>query len=100
MEKGRRDKFDSGAARNTPGQIQFLGLPIRFTLTILGMGLLTWGLYAMLNLLGNGQFSLADFGGSFASPSCLAWLLGGLVILLAVLVTVRPSPVQREASAA
>jgi hypothetical protein len=67
---------------------------------MLGLGLLTWGLYAGVSLGGGGPFSVSALGATFASPAFVAWLLAGLAVVVAVLVTARPTPPQREVHAA
>jgi hypothetical protein len=82
-------------ASTTSGQVRSLRLPILVTLTMLGLGLLTWGLYAGVSLAGGGPFSVSALGATFASPAFVAWLLAGLAVVVAVLVSARPTPLQR-----
>jgi hypothetical protein len=83
-----------------PGPARFLRLPLQVTVTMLGLGLLTWGLYAGLVLVGGGRFSVSALGETFASPAFFAWLLAGLAVVVALLVTSRPGSLQRQAGAA
>ncbi|HEV2238851.1 MAG TPA: hypothetical protein VGR57_19485 [Ktedonobacterales bacterium] len=83
----------------TAGLARLFRPPLQFTMTILGLGLLTWGLYAGLSLVGGSRFSLSALGETFASPAFLAWLLAGLAVVVAVLVTARPGPLRRERNA-
>lgn len=73
-----------------PGQARFF----RLTLTIVGLDLLTWALYDLLNYSGSEPFSepfsLTNLIASFASPAFAAWLLVALAVVVAVHVAARP----------
>lgn len=90
--------YARGSARteSTSDQAQSRRLPARFTLTILGIELLTWGLFAWISMVGRGNFYLSTLSGSFVSPAFAAWLLVGLSVLVAVLVAARPAPFNRR----
>jgi hypothetical protein len=79
-----------------PGQASF----VRLALSIVGLDLLAWALYDLLNSSGGEPFSLTDLIASFASPAFFAWLLAALAVVVAVHVAARPGPLWREGSAA
>ena len=73
---------------------------VRLALTIVGLDLLTWAIYDLLNSSAGMPFSFATLIASFASPAFVAWLLVAPTVVVALRAAARSGALRREGSAA